>query len=129
MSGPYRRNRYKTGNEHRVPLSNQAMAVLEAAKVFDDGSGYIFPSPAGRAGGLSENTLMKAWRKLEMGGVVHGFRSSWRVWGHGSCGRVLVSRRVRAGPCCRRGSWRVREIGHARTTTADHGSVGGLLPA
>ena len=40
--------RMKTGREHRVPLSNGALAVLQQAQALADGSGVVFPFGAGR---------------------------------------------------------------------------------
>ena len=70
-------DRTKTGTEHRVPLSDAALAVLERARELD-GTGLIFPSPRGRV--LSDNTLSKLLRELEVKGTPHGFRSSFRDW-------------------------------------------------
>ena len=41
-------DRMKGGREHRVPLSSRALAVLDEARALDDGSGLVFPAPAGR---------------------------------------------------------------------------------
>ena len=71
-------DRTKSGREHRVPLSNAALAVLEQAKEHADGSGWIFPSVTGRA--LSDSTLSKALRDNGVKAVPHGFRSSFRSW-------------------------------------------------
>ena len=38
-------DRMKGGVEHRQPLSEAALAVLEQARSLDDGNGLIFPSP------------------------------------------------------------------------------------
>ena len=38
----------------------------------------MFPSPTGRV--LSDSTLSKLLRELEIGAVPHGFRSSFRDW-------------------------------------------------
>ena len=70
--------RMKTGREHRVPLSKAAMAVLERARGYADGSGVVFPSPTGRV--LSDNTLSKLFRELGVAGTPHGMRSSFRDW-------------------------------------------------
>ena len=77
-------SRMKSKREHRQPLSDQAVAVLEKAKALNDGSGLIFPSPQKAKYGkpLSDVTLLKIlkdnglWEKS----VVHGFRSSFRTW-------------------------------------------------
>ena len=72
--------RTKSGREHRVPLSNRAVAVLDAAIRFrqHDGDGLVFPSVTGRA--LSDSTLSKLLRENGIEAVPHGFRSSFRDW-------------------------------------------------
>ena len=73
--------RTKTGAPHRVPLSAEAMAVLEGARALDDGSGLVFP---GRHRGqeLSNMTLTKILRERGLAdrATVHGFRSAFRDW-------------------------------------------------
>lgn len=65
--------------EHRVPLSAQALAVLEQAQLLTAGDGLIFPSPlTGRA--ISDNTHRARLRSLNIDAVPHGFRSSFRDW-------------------------------------------------
>ena len=64
--------------EHRVPLSERAVAVLDEAREIADRSGLLFPSPTGRV--LSDSTLSKLLRELGIGAVPHGFRSSFRDW-------------------------------------------------
>ena len=77
-------DRMKAGKTHRVPLSRQALDVLDAARKLEDGSGYVFPSPqqtersAGRP--LAENTMRNLWRDAAVGGCIHGLRSSFRDW-------------------------------------------------
>ena len=70
--------RMKTGREHRVPLSSGALAVLQKARALADGSGVVFPSA--RGGPLHEGAISKLVRALGIGGVPHGFRSSFRDW-------------------------------------------------
>ena len=73
--------RTKTGTPHRVPLSPEAMAVLERTHALDDRSGLVFP---GRQRGreLSNMTLTKILRDngLADRATVHGFRSAFRDW-------------------------------------------------
>lgn len=65
--------------EHSIPLSDDALAVLERAKPLTGGKGLIFPGK--RAATLSDMTLTKALRTAGHDGVtVHGFRSSFRDW-------------------------------------------------
>ena len=71
--------RMKAGVEHRVPLSSQALDVLEQARALDDGSGLVFP--AQRQGSpLSDSTMSKLLRGLSIPAVPHGMRSSFRDW-------------------------------------------------
>ena len=69
--------RMKAGDEHRVPLSNAALAVLEAQDIADD-SGLLFPSVRGKL--MSDVTLSKLLRENGVPAVPHGFRSSFRDW-------------------------------------------------
>ena len=72
--------RMKSGVEHRVPLSRQALDVLDAARRLDDGSGLAFPSPLKSRQPLSSRTLLKLLHTNELDCTVHGFRSSFRTW-------------------------------------------------
>lgn len=81
--------RMKAKREHRVPLSERCVEILEAAMQFEDTSGLVFPSVTGRA--LSDSTLSKLLRENGIKAVPHGFRSSFRDW----CGeRSGVAREV-----------------------------------
>ena len=75
-------SRMKAGAEHRVPLSDAALAVLEQAKALDDESGPLFPSPVKRRHALSDMSLTKVLRDTGLAerATVHGFRSSFRDW-------------------------------------------------
>ena len=71
----------KGGVEHRVPLSEAAIAALEEAAPLRDESGLVFPSPVGGRQ-LSDMTLTKILRTVGLAerATVHGFRSSFRDW-------------------------------------------------
>ena len=73
--------RMKGGVEHRVPLSEAAIAALEQAAPLRDESGLVFPSPVGGRP-LSDMTLTKILRTVGPAerATVHGFRSSFRDW-------------------------------------------------
>ena len=71
--------RMKGGREHRVPLSNRALAILEEARTLDDGSGLVFPALAGRTP-MSDSALSKLLREFDIDAVPHGFRSTFRDW-------------------------------------------------
>ena len=70
--------RMKSGREHRVPLSEQAIEVLQEAAILGDGTGLVFPSSTGRP--LTDSTLSKLLRENGVKAVPHGFRSSFRDW-------------------------------------------------
>ena len=71
----------KGGAEHRVPLSEAAIAALEEAAPLRDESGLVFPSPVGGRQ-LSDMTLTKILRTVGLAerATVHGFCSSFRDW-------------------------------------------------
>lgn len=74
--------RMKAGAEHRIPLSDAAIAVLEEARILDDGAGLIFPSPNKPGQPLSRNALLGALGRIGLrdATTVHGTRSSFRDW-------------------------------------------------
>lgn len=75
-------SRMKAGIEHRVPLSNAALTVLERVRSLRDESGLIFPSPSRPRHPMSDMTLTKVLRDTGLAerATVHGFRSSFRTW-------------------------------------------------
>ena len=70
--------RMKMGAEHRVPLSDAAVAVLEAMRPFCGRSGLVFPSERDKP--LSPTTMISALHDAGIDCTMHGFRSSFRVW-------------------------------------------------
>ena len=71
--------RMKARKEHRVPLSDRAVAILEAARDHFGGDGLIFPSNR-KMGALSSEAFRVLLSRLEIPAVPHGFRSSFRDW-------------------------------------------------
>ena len=72
-------SRMKAGREHRVPLSQRALAVLAEASAFRTGEdGLVFPAQRGNP--LSDSTISKLCRENGINAVPHGFRSSFRDW-------------------------------------------------
>ena len=71
--------RMKAGKEHRVPLSDRAVAILnelQQARVSD----FVFPGFK-RACPLSNMAFAAVLRRMKADNVtVHGFRSSFRDW-------------------------------------------------
>ena len=74
--------RMKAQREHRVPLSDSALCLLEEAKSISDGSSLVFPSPVNPGTPISENTPGKVLKSAGLHGrtTAHGFRSSFRNW-------------------------------------------------
>lgn len=69
--------RMKAGKEHRVPLSDAALALLAGLPRIV-GSDLVFPAP--RGGVLSDMTLGATIKRLGVPVTAHGFRSTFRDW-------------------------------------------------
>lgn len=61
-----------------VPLCEEALAVIEAAKPFSTRDGLLFPGRSGKA--VSDMTLSRHMERLGLEARPHGFRSSIRVY-------------------------------------------------
>lgn len=73
-------DRMKTQREHRVPLADEAIAVLEIASSLNGrNGGLVFPSTRLRKP-LSDMTLAAVLKRLKIPATVHGFRSTFRDW-------------------------------------------------
>jgi integrase len=62
--------RMKASREHRIPLSDRALAILKGLPRHGD---RVFDS-------LSDDAMLKLLRRLRPGLTVHGFRSTFRDW-------------------------------------------------
>lgn len=72
--------RMKMGKVHIVPLSPEAVAVFERAQRYRAGaSDLVFPGQNVKRP-LSDMTLLKILRDMELMVTVHGFRSAFRDW-------------------------------------------------
>jgi len=72
--------RMKAGKVHVVPLSAASFSALERAKIFrTELSDFVFPGQSLKKP-LSDMTLLKILRDMDIGATVHGFRSSFRDW-------------------------------------------------
>ncbi|KAB2681377.1 DUF4102 domain-containing protein [Brucella pseudintermedia] len=78
--------RMKAGREHRVPLCDRAIEILNMIELVrrpvegDDEQALVFPSTKVRRP-LSDMTLSAVLRRMDLGHfTVHGFRSSFRDW-------------------------------------------------
>lgn len=77
--------RMKAGKEHRVPLSDAALSIVnvQKANAFCE---YVFPSSQRARNSetegapLSDMTLSAVLRRMKVDAVPHGFRSTFRDW-------------------------------------------------
>jgi len=74
--------RMKMDREHRVPLSDTALAVLAEAKALAVREGeLVFPSPPGRDKPIADTAFFRLLQEqLKVEKTAHGFRSSFRDW-------------------------------------------------
>jgi len=75
--------RMKAGKAHVIPLSDAALAVFEKIKRYrtagDGDDALVFPGMK-RGKPLSDMTLTKVMRDMDLEAVPHGFRSSFKDW-------------------------------------------------
>lgn len=72
--------RMKAGREHRIPLSERAMAILMSIQSNRNPEEFVFPG--WKTGtGLSDGALLSLMKKIAFGPYTpHGFRSTFRDW-------------------------------------------------
>lgn len=70
--------RMKAGRAHRVPLTQECLAILEEMKPFtvDD---HVFPGLS-KGKSISDAAVLKQLKQTHPALTVHGFRSSFRDW-------------------------------------------------
>lgn len=74
--------RMKMGQAHAVPLSTQALAIVEHLRRFTGGGRYLFPSPRTADRPISSGAVNAALRRLGYGHddiTAHGFRAMART--------------------------------------------------
>lgn len=77
IPGEAMKGRVGKTSDFRVPLSNEALAVIERAKPHAR-DGYLFPSV--RKGVISDATMARYMERRGMSERPHGFRASLRTW-------------------------------------------------
>ena len=70
--------RMKAKKEHRIPLSNRAVALMKQAEALG-GDELVFEGMK-RGKALSSATLSKLVKELGFNVDIHGFRTSFRTW-------------------------------------------------
>jgi integrase len=73
--------RAKTRQQHRVPLSAQALAILDSVKPLRRPDGFVFPGDI-EDWPITNMAMLMCLRRLKgkTQATVHGFRSSFRDW-------------------------------------------------
>ena len=71
--------RTKTGKDHTVPLSRQALSVLAEAKATCGSDTHAFPGPRSSEP-LQQAHMARDFRKTGSDATYHGCRSSFRTW-------------------------------------------------
>ena len=88
--------RMRAGREHRVPLADCALAVLNEARELSDAGGIVLPSPRGLV--LHQATLAGLARDLKIGSRAARVPVQLPGLGRGVHGRARRGVRDRAGP-------------------------------
>jgi integrase len=70
-------SRMKSGKDHRVPLTQRSLELLQVARSMDPESQFLFSS---RGKPLSNMAMSMLVRRMGRNETVHGFRSSIRDW-------------------------------------------------
>jgi integrase len=75
-------SRMKRGIEHLVPLSRQAMEILEKLRARSRGSKYVFPAEHRNDRPMSENAVLYLLHRMGFKGAMtgHGWRSVGSTW-------------------------------------------------
>ncbi|KJS40291.1 MAG: integrase [Roseovarius sp. BRH_c41] len=71
------KGRRDSGDDFRVPLSRQALDVIDRVKPYAR-DGFLFPNV--RKGVISDATMSRLMERRGMDARPHGFRSSFRTW-------------------------------------------------
>jgi integrase len=109
--------RMKGGNEHVVPLSRQALDLLQRMETIRTKSGLVFEGIY-KGKPLDATSLLKLVRRLSPGATVHGARSSFRDF----CGTHGVERELAERSLAHRFGNEV-EAAYARSTLVERRRV------
>ena len=69
--------RTKTGREHRVPLTDEALAVVECARTRSENE-FLFPALRGKP--ISDMAMSSFMKREGYEARPHGFRTTFRTW-------------------------------------------------
>jgi integrase len=114
--------RMKAQREHRVPLSEPCLAILERARELRPNAELVFPSRGGRP--MSNMAMAMLLRRVGRTETVHGFRSAFRDWAAETT--QLPARGLRGGSGARCGEPRRACLPAQRSFRATTRADGGL---
>jgi integrase len=69
--------RTKTGAEHKVPLTDESLRVIEQSRI-ENTSPFLFPTDKGKP--LSDAAMSGLMKREKKTARPHGFRSTFRTW-------------------------------------------------
>jgi len=70
--------RTKQGKEHKIPLSDEALLIVEVVREKFGGKGFLFQASSGKQ--LSDTAMNMIMKRRNHDYRPHGFRSSFRTW-------------------------------------------------
>jgi integrase len=70
----------KGKRQHRMALSDAAVAVLDRMKAISGNGEYVFPSPRKPGASIGEEAMLDLLRKMGRSCTTHGFRSTFSTW-------------------------------------------------
>jgi len=86
-------SKMKSGKEHKLPLSTQAVKILEEVGEYTHDAKYVFHSPLSRTRPLTDVAVSSALKRLDFGDeiVPHGFRAMFSTIAneHGKGGDII----------------------------------------
>jgi integrase len=73
-------DRMKTGKTHRVPLSPDALAIIETQRALGEISDLVFTSPRGIGKPLAPSAVNDCLKRIGIPTTVHGLRTTFATW-------------------------------------------------
>ncbi|PDQ19665.1 integrase [Mesorhizobium sanjuanii] len=71
--------RMKAKREHRVPLTDRCIEILESARAFFPSADFVFPNASGESP-MSNMVFLAMMKRMKVKATAHGFRSAFRDW-------------------------------------------------
>lgn len=65
---------------HRVPLSRQAIRVVDNSALLSAGKRMVFAKPTTKSGTFCENAILNLVKRFDPSLTGHGFRASFKTW-------------------------------------------------